>query len=254
MAWQFVPRVAGIGDQSEQDVTTESASAKAETRFTRMAVIALICTGIVGSVLAFRQMYREAKQVSARSSPPHSVRVGDATMGDVPPALGTLPEFEFTSDTGAKLGKPDLLGKVWIADFVFTRCAGPCPLMTQKMSELQSTLESLPNVRFVSYSVDPDFDTPEVLARYGKKFGADPKRWSFLTGDRGEIYDLCLNGFKLAVDMDPDEKIENMILHSTKFVLVDQLCRIRGYYDGTDPASIAKLAEDVAKVARTEIP
>lgn len=168
------------------------------------------------------------------------------TPRDTIPTFGGLPDFSLINEQGAKVDRSDLLDKVWIADFIFTSCAGPCPLMSQRMADLQDALKGMDDVRLVSFSVDPERDTPEVLKAYGERFGARADRWSFLTGDRKEIYELAIRGFKLAVDADPED--ESLIIHSTKFVLADRRSNIRGYYDGTDPADVARLVTDVRRL------
>lgn len=146
---------------------------------------------------------------------------------DTLPVISTLPDFSLTSDKGTSLSKADLAGKIWIADFIFTSCAGPCPEMTRSMAALAEKMKLYPNVQFVSVSVDPETDTPEVLARYGERFGADPARWHFLTGPIEQIQALAVEGFKIGSVDDP-------VIHSTKFCLVDGEGRIRGYFTGND--------------------
>ncbi len=198
----------------------------AESRFSRIALIVLILAGVAGAGMAFRQMYGELRGIA---SPPAL------------PVIAELPEFELTRETGATVSLDDLAGKAWIADFIFTRCAGPCPIMMQRMTELQSELEGS-DIGLVTISVDPEYDTPKVLSDYARKFGADPDRWMFLTGDRTEIYDLSIKGFKLAVDRDVD--YERQIIHSTRFVVVDRRGRIRAYHDGVDGWDLDALVAD----------
>ena len=157
-----------------------------------------------------------------------------ADSADELPVISTLPDFALTSDKGTTLDKASMAGKVWIADFIFTSCAGPCPVMTRSMADVAKKLELHPEIEFVSVSVDPETDTPEVLARYGEKFGADPKRWHFLTGSIEAIQELAVKGFKIGSVDDP-------VIHSTKFCLVDKQGQIRGYYTGTDPVEIEQL-------------
>ena len=199
----------------------------------KYVILLLVFTGLAGTAMAFRQMLQEAKAIVATTG----LRV-----------FGQLPEFALTRETSEPLSLSSLSGRVWIADFIFTRCAGPCPRMTQRMAQLQTELGDLPSVRFVSFSVDPDYDMPGVLQEYGKVFGAEPDRWSFVTGDRTKIYDLSINGFRLALGEDPTD--ETLLIHSTKFVLVDQEGRIRGYYDEQEPEQMSKLATDVRRLVR----
>ena len=159
---------------------------------------------------------------------------GDRANAEALPVLFPLPQFALTTDKNTTLQRDDLLGKVWVADFIFTSCAGPCPRMTESMAKVAETVKLYPDVRFVSISVDPDTDKPEVLAAYGEKFGANPERWDFLTGDLEAIQTLAVDGFKIGSVDDP-------VIHSTKFCLVDKQGQIRGYYTGTDEAEVAQL-------------
>ena len=136
---------------------------------------------------------------------------------------------------------------VVIADFVFTRCGASCPMMSLRMAKLEKALPDV-GVRFVSFSVDPEYDTPPVLQEYAESFGA-PGRWLFLTGDKGAIFRLSKDGFKLAVDDGTPVSEDEPILHSTRFVLVDGEGRIRGYYDAFDEEAVGKLMREVEALA-----
>lgn len=143
-----------------------------------------------------------------------------------------------------KAGLGDLQGNVWLAGFIFTRCGGPCPLITHNMAGLQKKLP--PEVRLVSFTVDPDHDTPLVLKEYAARFKADPARWRFVTGKRSELYALYRDGFKLAVSLDPKAPPSLRAAHSAKLVLVDREGRPRGYYDGEDASALEGLPRDAA--------
>jgi len=159
------------------------------------------------------------------------------------PVYGALPEFELVERGGENVSLASLRGKVWVADFIFTHCAGPCPLLSSKMSTLQKSVRELDGVRLVSFSVDPERDTPEVLAEYARRYQADAERWLFLTGPKEPLYRLVGEGFRLAVaDGGPQA---GLITHSTRFVLVDQQGRIRGYYDGAETGTADALLPDI---------
>lgn len=163
------------------------------------------------------------------------------------PVLGQVPPFSLTSHRGETVTLEDLAGGLWIADFVFTRCALSCPMMTTRMAELDDGRVP-PEVRLVSFTVDPEHDSPEVLADYAEAFGAS-RRWHFLTGPKDEISELALKGFHLALDPDPPAGMappEEPIVHSTRFVLVDGRGRIRGYYDGMSRDGVEQLERDAA--------
>jgi len=166
-----------------------------------------------------------------------------------PPVLGNVPDFTLTNRDGKTIRRADLAGAPWIADFIFTRCGASCPMMSLRMARLERELPRYLGARFVSFSVDPGYDTPKVLEEYAESFGA-PGRWLFLTGDKGAIHRLSREGFKLAVDDTTPVSKDEPILHSTRFVLVDGESRIRGYYDGFDEESVKQLMRDVEALGR----
>ena len=155
-----------------------------------------------------------------------------------------LPDFSLTDQRGASFALSDLQDKVWIADFIFTSCGTICPPMTIEMARLQDEFAA-EEVHFVSFSVDPERDTPEVLFRYADYYGADGDRWSFLTGQKEAIYQLAQDGFNLAAGHRGSE-----ILHSTRFVLVDQNQQLRGYYDSRSKAHLQQLRQDIQTLLR----
>ena len=169
-----------------------------------------------------------------------------------PPILGHVPEFSLTNRDGRAVRRADLDGRPWVADFVFTRCPASCPMMSARMARLNKELPSDLAVRLVSISVDPDHDTPEVLQRYAESFQATG-RWLFLTGGREDVRRLCVEGFKLGLDMAPGPGAgPEPILHSTRFVLVDGKGDIRGYYEAFDEESTARLERDLLALAASE--
>jgi protein SCO1/2 len=153
----------------------------------------------------------------------------------------SAPEFTLTERSGKPVSLADLKGKVWIADFFYTTCPGPCPMLTSRLSDLQKQLANDADVRLVSISSDPEKDTPEVLREYASHFGAGD-RWLFLTGQKTAIYKLANEGFKLGLAEDKTAK--EPISHSTKLVLVDRAGTIRGFYDGVD-GNISRLITDI---------
>ena len=153
------------------------------------------------------------------------------------PDYGTVPSFELFDQLGNTFTKDELLGDVWVVDFGFTTCAGPCPIMTAQFSELQDRFSDQEDFRLLSISVNPEYDTPEVLKRYGDDYGADHSRWTFLTGDREKIRSLAWEGFHVGKEEDP-------IFHSTYFILVDKEGKIRGYYISSEKNEIERLWTD----------
>jgi cytochrome oxidase Cu insertion factor (SCO1/SenC/PrrC family) len=165
------------------------------------------------------------------------------------PSYGTVPSFELVNQDAQPFGSPQLAGKIWIADFIFTTCAGPCPIVSTRMGELQKPLLKS-DVHLVSFSVDPEKDTPEVLRVYADKLRKEPLRWDFLTGARSAIYSLSRDGFKLGISDDGDDN-QNPV-HSTRFVLVDRHGTIRGYYDALAADGVTKLLADTNHLLREQ--
>ena len=151
----------------------------------------------------------------------------------------SVPDFSLTNQQGEPLGSSDMAGKIWVADFIFTNCPTICPAMTQEMARLQSEFVADP-VYFVSFSVDPERDTPRVLSRYASAYGADDRRWHFLTGDKANIYQLAEQGFSLAAGHNGTE-----ILHSPRFVLIKPDGTIHDYYDSRSGPAMLRLRRDV---------
>jgi protein SCO1/2 len=164
-------------------------------------------------------------------------------------SYGAVPNFELVNQEGQPFGSAQLAGKIWIADFIYTSCPGPCPMISTRMSELQKPLEKT-DVHLVSFSVDPTRDTPEVLRSYAEKLHTEPKRWDFLTGPKSVIYDLSHNGFKLAVSDGSNEA--RIPVHSTRMVLVDRRGEIRGYYEATEADAVTKLLADTSHLLREQ--
>ena len=158
------------------------------------------------------------------------------------PAYGPVPAFSFIDQDRAPLTDESLRGHVWLADFIFTTCPGQCLLMTDRFAALQRALPES-SLRFISFSVDPARDTPEVLAAYAARYGSDP-RWRLATGDVEAIRRLSQEGFKLSAVQDP----ASGIAHSIRLVLVDAHGAIRGYYDAGDAAAMARLRRDAARL------
>src|SRR5438874_452851 len=164
-------------------------------------------------------------------------------------SYGTVPHFQLVNQEGQPFDSAQLAGKIWIADFIYTTCPGPCPMISMRMSELQKPLEKT-DVHLVSFTVDPEKDTPEVLRGYAEKLRAEPKRWDFLTGAKSAIYDLSHKGFKLAVSDGSDQA--GIPVHSTRLVLVDRHGEIRGYYEATEADAVTKLLADTSHLLREQ--
>ena len=169
-----------------------------------------------------------------------------------PDDYGPVGPFRLTERDGRTVSAADLDGKVWVASFVFTRCSGPCPSVTATMARLQGELKEQPDVRLVTFTVDPERDQLSDLNQYADRFGANPQRWLFLTGPKDDVYRLLREGFHVAVDQGKDSEGRPDINHSTRLVVVDRQGRIRGYYQGMVNAEMPDGArlfeEDLARL------
>lgn len=211
---------------SEQDAT----SSDRMIRGFLWGVLALVIVGILGANL-WSFVHQKSGTTSESTISPSELAVQQQ-----------LPDFSLTDQRGAPFALSNLHDKVWVADFIFTSCATICPPMTIQMASLQDEFAT-EDVHFVSFSVDPERDTPEVLFRYADDYGADGSRWAFLTGQKETIYQLAHEGFNLAAGHRGSE-----ILHSTRFVLVDQNQQVQGYYDSRSPGSLYQLRKDMKKL------
>ena len=159
------------------------------------------------------------------------------------PVLGTIPEFYFTDSRDKKISRADLNGKVWVADFIFTTCTMACPVLTGNMNLVHKEFQNNDDVRIVSISVYPEYDTPEVLKKYASQYDANTNRWHFLTGPEENVQNVIKNGFKMG-------DYEDIIFHSEKFALVDQKGRLRGYYSGMQTEDVMRLKKDIKKLLK----
>jgi protein SCO1/2 len=165
------------------------------------------------------------------------------------PKMSTIPPFVLTERSGKVITNADLAGKVWVADFVYTTCPGPCPLVTAQMAKIQQTEAGDPHVQLVTFTVDLQTDTPTVLAAYADKFQADPKKWWFLTGPEKPLYALIEDGFLQAVQDNRNQPLAEgqfTVTHSTYFALVDANGIMRGAYQSQDPDECKQLVSDIA--------
>ncbi|HEX4136446.1 MAG TPA: SCO family protein [Bryobacteraceae bacterium] len=155
------------------------------------------------------------------------------------PVLGEIPQFQLLNQQGKKFDRSSLDGHVWVADFIYTNCEGPCPRMSSRMHGIQKATDT--SVKLVSFTVDPARDTPQALEAYGRKFAADDSRWTFLTGETATLNMLDHDAFKLG-------NVSAILDHSTRFVLIDKQGRVRGYYGLVDGDPVARVAKDAARL------
>jgi protein SCO1/2 len=155
------------------------------------------------------------------------------------PDLYAVPDFTLTAQDGREfLSARELKGKVWLGQFIFTTCTGPCPRMATLMGRIQEATQASPDVRFVSFTVDPDNDTPVALAEFGKRHRADFSRWSLLTGSKSALHYLKREVFKLG-------DLEATLNHSTRLILVDRHMRVRAFPETDDPEKLAGIVANI---------
>ena len=155
------------------------------------------------------------------------------------------PAFSFKDQTGQLFSSDELKGKVWVADFVFTRCAGQCPMLSQWFKGLQGQWKGNPDFKLVSFTVDPAYDSVSVFRQYANDLQADDSQWHFLTGAKDQIYPVIQKGFHLTAEKDPQGTPGFEFIHTTRLILVDGHGMIRGMYDGQEAIEVEKLKKDI---------
>jgi cytochrome oxidase Cu insertion factor (SCO1/SenC/PrrC family) len=193
------------------------------------AVLAML--GVVGTGLWARRQAGDADQAQ-----PQQQRLE---------VLYDAPSFSLTDQEGKTVTRDSLRGQVWVAMVFFTQCPGVCPAMTMRMTELQKAVTSR-DVKIVSFTLDPEHDTPEAMKVYAERFNTDQSRWFFLTGPKDTMYETA-RGLKLAAEPAHDGQ---PIVHTQKVLLIDREGRVRGVYDTNDDDSMKGLAADAAGLAR----
>lgn len=178
----------------------------------------------------------------------YTLHFGLQRQGSGLPDLGTVPPFTLTSHAQRPFGTADLTGKVWVANFIFTRCPTVCPLFTAKMRDVQRRVP--PEVQLVSFSVDPEYDTPPRLEAFAAKHRASFVNWAFVTGELAAIKAAVTEGMKVGFGRDPRSQEVTGLFHGTHFVLVDGSGAIRGYYEMNEPGATDRLVRDVARLVR----
>ena len=164
--------------------------------------------------------------------------VKDSQPSQQLPKIGSIPQFEFIDSDGNTVTLNNLKGKVWVADFIFTTCTMACPMMTGNMNLVHKKFKKNDDVRLVSISVYPEYDTPDVLKDYASQYDADTEKWLFLTGDESSVKNIIKDGFKIG-------DFEEIIFHSEKFALVDKNGTIRAYYNGMKSEDMKQLKKDI---------
>jgi protein SCO1/2 len=154
----------------------------------------------------------------------------------------TIPAFSFTNQEGKTISDKDIDGKIYVASFFFASCPSICPKMNEALRGVTDNFKDIPDIKFLSFTVDPEQDSVPVLKEYAAKRNADPNRWWFLTGNKDSIYTLAREGYLVPAAAG---KTAEDFFHSQDFILVDKDNHIRGYYDGTEPMDVKKLNDEI---------
>lgn len=162
-----------------------------------------------------------------------------------------IPSFSFTNQNGETITEKTVEGKIYVADFIFTKCAGICPKMTANMGLLQDKFKNDDDILLLSHSVTPDMDSVPVLKKYAEAKGVISGKWHILTGKQTEIYRLAKKEY-YAGDTIGYYQTGNEFLHTENFILVDKKRRIRGVYNGTLPLEMERLIEDIGSLKKED--
>lgn len=236
---------------------TQTAPTPRRSTFRRIWLLSgLVMWGLVFASLWALGLLRHRQQAAKDEAAPPALVLSGENESATPTHQITIPappwnpagieDFTFTERSGKKVTKADLLGHPWLISFIFTRCAGPCPKVTTQMSELQSLLKGS-DIRLVTLTVDPDFDTTSVLSRYASEYKADPKRWLYLTGDKRKTYELINNSFLMPVKeyTGKDREPGYEVMHSTNILLVNEKGVVVSKYNAIDPEDMSRLRHDL---------
>lgn len=205
--------------------------------FARLLVIGVLGLGVTLTLLLLLRSRMNAGGDGAGSGP----RTVLAAEAESPESFARVQPFHLTERSGDAVTLETLKGRPWVASFVFTRCAGPCPRVSASMKKVQSLTKGT-DVRLVSFSVDPTYDTPAVLREYAKLFDAEPERWLFLTGTLEGVRDVSFQSFQLPFERDETQPVGQLVTHKTLLTVVDKDGVIRGYYDGESDEGVAQAA------------
>ena len=230
--------------------------------------VGIVLWGVVGAVLFSKwQAIREEQALAMQADEVAAAEAAKAAAADEAEDDGKqertvinitwsekgLRDFEFTDATGQKVTKNDLLGEPWIASFIFTSCAGTCPRVTNSMDVLQRRYKDKP-IRFVTFTVDPERDTVDVLKHYSDKLEANPERWMFLTGDKDKLYSLINQDFLMPVRPEPVPEPGFEIIHTSNVCLVDATGRVIGKYNSLDESEMIQCRKDLDRLLTVEEP
>jgi protein SCO1/2 len=167
----------------------------------------------------------------------------DCSPNTAPDSVHRIPAFSFTDQDGNTLTQERLRGSVYVAEFFFTRCPDICLTMANELSRVQDAFRGNNQVKILSHSVDPEYDSVGILKEYAERYNADTQQWMFVTGDKAAIYQQARCGYFISAKEGTNENLD--FIHSDKLVLVDMEGRIRGYYSGTKRTEVDRLITEI---------
>ncbi len=159
-------------------------------------------------------------------------------------------QFSFINQEGQTITEQNLKDKIYVVEYFFTTCQGICPKMNDNMVAVYQAFRNDNDFMILSHTVDPEVDTVAQLKRYAQKYDADPTRWMFLTGNKDSLYKMAIDDYLIPIADSTVEKINPTFIHTQKFVLIDKEKKVRGFYDGTEPASVKKLIQDINELKK----
>jgi protein SCO1 len=214
-----------------------------ERLFAVIAVVLCLVLGAIFCALLFALNKNSQPQEASLNSLP------DSTPALIPPDHPRkLVDFSLTNSAGDVISNRELKGKILVVDFLFTSCSTTCPFVNARMTQIQQLTTNEPDVKLVSLTVDPRDDTPEVLAKYGERFGADTNRWLFLTGDRAALYQLIGQSFLAQDTDDPFGYMPGNFAHTERIAVMDSEGNLRGYFDGLNQNTAGAVVDEIEKI------
>lgn len=205
---------------------------------------ALLILVIVGAPVLFYLLIKTGRQ-NYYFLPVYGERFYDEQIKDT--VFHTIPDFNFTNQANKSVSLADFDTSIIVADFFFASCPDICPKLNRNLSKVVEKTAAMPNVKYISHTVDPENDSVPVLAEYAARFKADPARWHFVTGSKQSLYEIAEKGYLVPVTAE-----DTTIDHTQNLILIDPWRRIRGYYDGLNPKEVEKLIDEI-KVLQVEI-
>ncbi len=215
-----------------------------QNKFLQCAVWGMLLLAIGGIVTTYfmKTPHKHTRQIEEQIQANHTRQL---------PVLNTVERLSLTNQLGELVTLDSLKGRPWVANIFFTRCPVVCKQMTRRMEELQDASKDHPTLRLVSITTDPEYDQPEILAEYGREFGADNARWFFLTGEKSEIARTIMKELWLILEENPEGSRQSeldLYTHSLQLVLVDAESRLRATYESHSPDSIEAILADLSKL------